>query len=83
MNVPSRGEGNWSWRCPPGALTGAIARKLAELAEVTDRDHAPEPVKDEDPKELQDEGPEELDEEEPETRQGESLSQAAAAHPDA
>ncbi len=75
MNVPSRGEGNWSWRCPPGALTDELAEKLAALAEVTDRDHAPEPLRDEDP--------EEFDEEEPETREGESVSQAAAAHPDA
>ena len=38
MNMPSRAAGNWSWRCPEGALTKAIAAKLAAIAEVTDRD---------------------------------------------
>jgi 4-alpha-glucanotransferase len=37
MNVPSRADGNWSWRYQPGALTAEIARRLADLAEVTDR----------------------------------------------
>jgi 4-alpha-glucanotransferase len=75
MNVPSRGEGNWSWRCPPGALGDRLAHKLAELAEVTDRDHVPEPARDEEP--------EEFDESVIEEREGESESQAEAAHPDA
>ncbi len=75
MNVPSRGEGNWSWRCPPGALADRLAHKLAELAEVTDRDHVAEPPKDEEPKES--------DESQTEEREGEGVSQAAAAHPDA
>lgn len=43
MNVPSRSQGNWSWRCPEGALIPAFAEKLAALAVVTDRDrHEPE-----------------------------------------
>jgi 4-alpha-glucanotransferase len=37
MNVPSFGEGNWSWRYPPGALHAELAQKLAALVEVTDR----------------------------------------------
>lgn len=38
MNVPSRPKGNWSWRCPEGALTPELAGRLASLAEVSDRD---------------------------------------------
>ncbi len=38
MNVPSRSDGNWTWRYEPGALTGELASRLATLAEVTDRD---------------------------------------------
>jgi 4-alpha-glucanotransferase len=38
MNVPSRSDGNWTWRCQPGALTGELASRLATLAEVADRD---------------------------------------------
>jgi 4-alpha-glucanotransferase len=38
MNVPSRPEGNWSWRCPENALSPALAEKLAALTVVTDRD---------------------------------------------
>ena len=38
MNMPSRADGNWSWRCPEDALTAEIAGKLAAIAEVTDRD---------------------------------------------
>ena len=37
MNVPSVNEGNWKWRLKPGALTDALAQKLAVLSEVTDR----------------------------------------------
>ena len=37
MNIPSRADGNWSWRYQPGSLTSDIARRLADLAEVTDR----------------------------------------------
>jgi 4-alpha-glucanotransferase len=37
MNVPSFGDGNWTWRYSPGALRADLAQKLAILAEVTDR----------------------------------------------
>ncbi|HEY1271872.1 MAG TPA: 4-alpha-glucanotransferase [Terriglobales bacterium] len=37
MNMPSRPDGNWRWRCTPGTLTPDIAEELALLAEVTDR----------------------------------------------
>lgn len=37
MNVPSLSDGNWSWRLSPGALTSEMARKLATLSEITDR----------------------------------------------
>lgn len=33
MNVPGVGEGNWSWRMEPGALTDAVAVDLAERVE--------------------------------------------------
>jgi 4-alpha-glucanotransferase len=38
MNVPSRPNGNWSWRCPENALTSELAQKLGALTETTDRD---------------------------------------------
>jgi 4-alpha-glucanotransferase len=41
MNVPSLSDGNWSWRYHPGVLSAELARRLAELAEVTDRDPQP------------------------------------------
>ena len=37
MNVPSRAEGNWAWRYQPDALKADIAQRLAEMAEVADR----------------------------------------------
>jgi 4-alpha-glucanotransferase len=37
MNVPSRADGNWSWRYAPGALKSDLAKRLAELTEVADR----------------------------------------------
>jgi 4-alpha-glucanotransferase len=40
MNVPSRPDGNWSWRCPENVLTPELAQKLATIAAVTDRDQA-------------------------------------------
>jgi 4-alpha-glucanotransferase len=45
MNVPSRPEGNWSWRCPENVLTPALAEKLAALAAATDRDREPDAEK--------------------------------------
>jgi 4-alpha-glucanotransferase len=38
MNMPSRAAGNWTWRCPEGVLTAELAKCLAAIAEVTDRD---------------------------------------------
>jgi 4-alpha-glucanotransferase len=38
MNIPSFGDGNWTWRYLPGALLPELAAKLATLAEVTDRE---------------------------------------------
>ncbi len=38
MNTPSAGEGNWSWRFSPDALRPAVAKQLATLMEVSDRD---------------------------------------------
>jgi 4-alpha-glucanotransferase len=40
MNVPSKADGNWSWRYREGALLPALAERLAALVEVTDRDRA-------------------------------------------
>lgn len=37
MNTPGRGQGNWSWRFAPNALTEAHARHLAALAERYNR----------------------------------------------
>lgn len=37
LNTPSKHEGNYHWRFPPGSLTQDLAQKLARLAEVTDR----------------------------------------------
>jgi 4-alpha-glucanotransferase len=37
MNMPSVSDGNFRWRMAAGALTTAMAEKLAALAEVTDR----------------------------------------------
>ena len=41
MNTPSVPAGNWSWRAPEGAWTQKLARRLAELVDVTDRDNDP------------------------------------------
>lgn len=46
MNVPSKPEDNWVWRCPEGLLKPELAEKLAELTIVTDRDDFVEPDKD-------------------------------------
>lgn len=32
LNIPGTAYGNWEWRCPPGALTPALASRLADLA---------------------------------------------------
>ena len=41
MNTPAVGAGNWGWRAPEGSWTPELAKKLADLAEVTDRDNDP------------------------------------------
>jgi len=38
MNTPSNRLGNWSWRYEAGALKPEMAKQLAELMEMTDRD---------------------------------------------
>lgn len=45
MNMPSRPDRNWSWRCPEGALLPEIAERLAALTVVTDRDRISEEEK--------------------------------------
>jgi 4-alpha-glucanotransferase len=42
MNVPSREEGNWRWRLGAELLRPELAKKLAALAEVSDR--LPQPL---------------------------------------
>ena len=37
MNVPSRVDGNWTWRYQPGSLTSELASRLATIAEVCAR----------------------------------------------
>ena len=44
LNIPSSQQGNYHWRFQPGALGRDLARRLAELAEVTDRVAEPIPV---------------------------------------
>ena len=44
MNVPSREHGNWRWRFDAELLRPEMARKLAALAEVSDRLPQPLPV---------------------------------------
>jgi 4-alpha-glucanotransferase len=38
MNLPSKADGNWAWRLHKGQLTAEVAKKLAEICEVSDRD---------------------------------------------
>ena len=44
MNVPSREQGNWRWRFGLESLCPEVAKKLAALAEVSDRLPQPLPV---------------------------------------
>ena len=37
MNIPSKADGNWAWRYRRDALTPELTKKLAILAEVSDR----------------------------------------------
>jgi 4-alpha-glucanotransferase len=41
MNTPAVAAGNWSWRAPEGCWTEGLAKKVAALAEVTDRENDP------------------------------------------
>ena len=41
MNTPAVPAGNWSWRAPESCWTAELATRLADLAEVTDRDNDP------------------------------------------
>ncbi|HUV68338.1 MAG TPA: 4-alpha-glucanotransferase [Terracidiphilus sp.] len=41
MNTPAVSAGNWSWRAPESCWTAELAARLADLAEVTDRDNDP------------------------------------------
>lgn len=41
MNKPAVAAGNWSWRAPEGCWTEDLAKRLAALAEVTDRENDP------------------------------------------
>ena len=38
MNMPGVGDGNWTWRLAPGALTSAHAERLADLVDISGRD---------------------------------------------
>jgi 4-alpha-glucanotransferase len=49
MNTPSQADGNWRWRYCREALKPDLARKLADLAEVTDRLPQPCPVPPDEP----------------------------------
>jgi 4-alpha-glucanotransferase len=42
MNVPSLSEGNWQWRFSADSLCPELAKKLAALAEISDR--LPQPL---------------------------------------
>ena len=44
MNTPSVKDGNYHWRMQPGVLAQDLAKKLASLAEVTDREPTPVPI---------------------------------------
>jgi 4-alpha-glucanotransferase len=37
MNLPGRMEGNWRWRCRPGAITRDMRVRLKQLAVLYDR----------------------------------------------
>ena len=38
MNIPSKSDGNWTWRFQAAALKPEIAQQLAELTQLADRD---------------------------------------------
>jgi len=37
MNLPGTTGSNWRWRCPPGALTDALAARLDEMVRLYER----------------------------------------------
>jgi 4-alpha-glucanotransferase len=41
MNTPSIAAGNWSWRAPEKSWKPELAKRLAALVEVTDRENDP------------------------------------------
>jgi len=41
MNTPAVANGNWSWRAPEGSWTADLAKTLAAIVDVTDRDNDP------------------------------------------
>jgi 4-alpha-glucanotransferase len=41
INTPAVATGNWSWRAPEKCWTDELAKRLAALAEVTDRENDP------------------------------------------
>jgi 4-alpha-glucanotransferase len=41
MNTPSVAAGNWSWRVPEKSWKPELAKRLAALVEITDRDNDP------------------------------------------
>lgn len=41
MNTPAVAAGNWSWRALEGGWTAGLAKRLADVVEVTDRDNDP------------------------------------------
>jgi 4-alpha-glucanotransferase len=41
MNTPSVATGNWSWRVMEGGWSAGLARRMAAIVEVTDRDQDP------------------------------------------
>ncbi|HEY2857848.1 MAG TPA: 4-alpha-glucanotransferase, partial [Terracidiphilus sp.] len=41
MNTPAVAQGNWSWRAPESAWTPALAKRMAALVDVTDREKDP------------------------------------------
>ncbi len=41
MNTPAVAAGNWSWRAPEASWKPELSARLAEIADVTDRDNDP------------------------------------------
>jgi 4-alpha-glucanotransferase len=41
MNTPAVPQGNWSWRAAEGSWTAELAKKIAAIVDITDRDNDP------------------------------------------